>query len=87
MERRCAGTRLGEHIEFRLIHEGGKLPQIGPQLIGNLTPLRARLLGVVLGKAVAMKRATTGDRSCRRRPWRCARSGRGGAASWHAAIC
>jgi hypothetical protein len=49
----------GENIGFGLIHQGGKLGDLGPELIGLLTPLGAGHFDILRAKAVAMKAATT----------------------------
>ena len=41
---------VGEHVGLGLVHQGGELRQLGAQLIGDLAPLRAGGLGVVLGE-------------------------------------
>lgn len=38
---------LSEHIGLGLVEEAGKLEQLGPELIGDLTPLRLRSFGIV----------------------------------------
>src|SRR5689334_24204635 len=43
----------GEDIGFRLVHERGELRHFRTQLIGDLAPLLARGLGVVLNESCA----------------------------------
>jgi len=42
-----------EHVGLRFIHQCGELRHVGAQLIGDLAPLRARGLGVVLDEGGA----------------------------------
>ena len=40
----------GQNIGFGLIHQGGKLGDLGPELIGHLAPLGAGHFGILLGE-------------------------------------
>jgi hypothetical protein len=40
----------GENIGFSLVHQGGKLGDLGPELISHLAPLGAGHVGILLGK-------------------------------------
>ena len=40
---------VGEHIGLGLVEEAGKLGQLGTELVGDLAPLGASGLGIVLG--------------------------------------
>ena len=40
----------GEDIGFGLVHQGGELCNLGPELIGDLAPLGAGYFGVLLGE-------------------------------------
>ena len=33
-------VHIGQHVILGLVHEGGELVAVGPQLIGDLAPLR-----------------------------------------------
>jgi hypothetical protein len=51
---------VGENVGFGLVHQGVKLWNLGPQLVGDLAPLGFGGLGVVpRAKAVAMKAEMT----------------------------
>ena len=41
---------VGEHVGLGLVHEGGELGHLGPELVGDAAPLGAGGLGVVLGE-------------------------------------
>ena len=41
---------IGQHVGLGLVHQGGELRHLGAQLIGDLAPLRAGRLGVLLGE-------------------------------------
>ena len=41
---------VGEHIRLGLIHEGGELGQLGPELVGDLAPLCLAGGGILLGE-------------------------------------
>ena len=43
-------AHVGQHVGLSLIHQGGELWQLGPELVGDAAPLRASLLGIVLGE-------------------------------------
>ena len=43
----------GEYVDFRVIHEGGEPRYLRAQLVGDLAPLFAGSLGVVLDKGGA----------------------------------
>ena len=46
-------AHVGQHVGLGLIHQGGKLADPRPGLIGDLAPLLACGLGIVLGKGSA----------------------------------
>ena len=46
-------AHVGEHIGLGVVHQGGKLGDAGPRLVGDLAPLFARGLSVVLGEGGA----------------------------------
>ena len=41
---------VGQHVGLGLVHEGGELRHLGPELIGDAAPLGAGGFGVVLGE-------------------------------------
>ena len=41
---------VGEDVVLGLVHEGGELRRLGPELVGDQAPLGARRPGVVLGE-------------------------------------
>ena len=43
-------AHVGENVVLGLVHEGGELRRLGPELVGDLAPLGARGLGVLLGE-------------------------------------
>ena len=43
-------AHVGEHIGLGLVHQGGELGHLGPELVGDAAPLRLGLLGIVLGE-------------------------------------
>jgi hypothetical protein len=43
-------AHVGEHVVLGLVHEGGELGQLGPELVGDPAPLRLGGLGAVLGE-------------------------------------
>ena len=44
---------VGQHVGFGLVHQGGELRHLGPDLIGDLAPLGLGRLGAVLGEGGA----------------------------------
>jgi hypothetical protein len=43
-------AHVGQHVVLDLVHEGGELGHLGAELVGDLAPLGAGGLGVLLGK-------------------------------------
>jgi hypothetical protein len=43
-------AHVGEHVGLGLVHQGGQLRDLGPELIGDAAPLLLCRLGVVLGE-------------------------------------
>lgn len=43
-------AHLGQHVRFGVIHEGGELGYLRPELVGDAAPLLAGTVGVVLGE-------------------------------------
>ena len=53
-------AHVGQHVRLSLVHQGGELGDLRPELIGHAPPLLTGRLGVVpRANAVAMKAETT----------------------------
>jgi len=52
---------VGEHIGLGVVHEGRKLGQLGPELVGDLAPLRVAASASSWANAVAMKTTRYSD--------------------------
>ena len=50
---------VGEDVCFGLVHKLGEPADRRPQLVGHFAPLGSGGIGIILGKAVAMKAETT----------------------------
>ncbi len=42
------GSHVGEHVRLGLVEEGGELGQLGAHLVGDLAPLGAGGVGMIL---------------------------------------
>ena len=43
-------ANVGEDVVLGFVHQGGELGDLGPELVGDLTPLDLRAVGVLLGE-------------------------------------
>ena len=58
-------AHVGEDVVLGFVHQGGELGDLGPELVGDLTPLDLRAVGVLLGEGGGDE---GGDDALR--PWR-----------------
>ena len=49
----CGETHVGQHVRLGVVHQGRQLGHARAQLVGDMAPLLARGLGVVLGEGGA----------------------------------